>query len=130
MDIEKLQQEALKALEYSYSPYSKIKVGAALATDNGKIFVGSNIENASFSLTICAERVALFKAISAGHTNFEALLIVAKDQAENIIPLTPCGACRQALAEFQDDIDIFVLQPDGEIANYKLKTLLPERFEL
>jgi cytidine deaminase len=89
-------------LRHSYSPYSKFKVGAALSTFTGKVFAGCNIENISYGLSICAERVALFKAVSEGHTKFHAIAISSSGSK----PIFPCGACLQFLAEFSPRSDI------------------------
>ena len=100
MNKKELCSLAIKAAENSYSPYSNCKVGAALLSKNGKVYLGCNIENAAFSPTVCAERVALFKAISEGEKEFEMIAVVGiKD--EKIVPeFLPCGVCRQVMAEF------------------------------
>lgn len=98
MEIEdKLFEEARKAAENSYSPYSKFRVGAAILCEDGTIVTGTNVENRSFGLTICAERSALVGAISAGKKKFKAVAIATPD---SIYPVSPCGACRQVLSEF------------------------------
>ena len=117
-----LMQEAISAQEKAYSPYSKFKVGAALLTKDGKIFTGCNVENVSYSMTICAERVAVFKAISEGHTDFEAIAISASSDQS----IYPCGACRQVLAEFNPKIEIFV---NHDEKSYHLFDLLPKSFD-
>ena len=117
-----LMKEALAAQEKAYSPYSKFKVGAALLTKDGKIFTGCNIENVSYGMTICAERVAIFKAISEGHTDFEAIAI-STSSGEAVYP---CGACRQVLAEFNPKIEIFV---NHDEKSYHLFDLLPKSFD-
>jgi len=125
MDIDtakNLIRRAQEALANSYSPYSKLRVGAALLTQEGKIFTGVNIENASFSLTICAERVAVFKAVSEGYRQFKAIAITS-DRGR----IMPCGACRQVLAEFSPDMDIIV-GDENEIEIFGLDSLLPEGF--
>ncbi len=125
MDFElakKLIKKAREALINSYSPYSRLKVGAALLTQDGKIFTGVNIENASFSLTICAERVAVFKAVSEGYRDFKAIAITS-DRGK----IMPCGACRQVLAEFSPQIQVIV-GDENEIEIYSLTSLLPEGF--
>jgi len=119
---ESLLKEAIAAQEKAYSPYSKFKVGAAIRTKDGKIFTGCNIENVSYSMTICAERVAVFKAVSAGHTEFEAIAISASSEQ----PIYPCGACRQVLAEFNPTIKIFVNHDNG---SYNMFELLPKSFD-
>lgn len=110
-------------MENSYSPYSNFPVGAALITEEGEIFTGTNIENVSFGLSICAERVAIFKAISSGKRNFKAIVIY--NSQEKLI--TPCGACRQVLLEFAPDCEI-INANDQEWKLYNLQELLPEAF--
>lgn len=125
MDLDlakKLIKIAKGTLINAYSPYSKLKVGAALLTNDGKIFTGVNIENASFSLTICAERVAVFKAISEGYKNFRAIAITS-----NKGKIMPCGACRQVLVEFSPEMEIIV-GDENEIEIFSLSALLPEGF--
>lgn len=97
MELAELLQTALKASESSYSPYSHFRVGAALLCDDGTVFTGTNVENRSFGLTICAERSAVVSAISAGKKKFTALAIATPDSDK---PVGPCGACRQVLSEF------------------------------
>ena len=89
--ISKLIETAMEQLKFSYTPYSNFKVGASLLTKNGQIYTGCNIENAAYTPTNCAERTAIFKAVSEGHTNFKALAVVADTEG----PCAPCGACRQ-----------------------------------
>ncbi|MGM0413573.1 MAG: cytidine deaminase [Bacillota bacterium] len=100
--IEKLKKMAKKAREEAYVPYSGFPVGAALLTVNDNIYTGCNIENASFSLTNCAERTAIFKAVSAGETEFKAMAIVGDTPG----PVSPCGACRQVMNEFSPGMDL------------------------
>jgi cytidine deaminase len=109
-------------LKYSYCPYSKFKVGAAIRTNNGRIFTGCNIENVSYGLSICAERVALFNAISNGYTSLEAIAISNSGSK----PSFPCGACRQFLAEFNSDLLVY-LDKDKDV--YKLSELIPHVFD-
>ena len=97
LEIQKLMDCAIKARENAYSPYSHFAVGAALLCEDGTLFEGCNIENASYGLTNCAERTAIFKAVSEGHTKFKALAVVADTEG----PCAPCGACRQVMAEFK-----------------------------
>ena len=123
---ERLYQAAREALGFSYAPYSDYAVAAAVKTTDGKIFTGVNVENASYGLTVCAERVALFNAIAAGCRAFTHLLVTSND--DNNLPL-PCGACRQVLMEFSPDIKITVVGSDYEKAlSYSLKELLPHAF--
>jgi cytidine deaminase len=117
-----LLKEAKLVLKNSYSPYSQFTVGAAVLTEDGKIFTGVNIENASYSLTICAERVAVFKAISSGHSSFTDLAIVSSTEK----PTFPCGACRQVLLEFSPQIKIHL---QGSEKVFRLTDLLPHAFD-
>ena len=126
-EIESLIQEAYKAVKYTYSPYSHFGVGAALLTNDGKIYHGANIENASYGATICAERTAVVKAVSSGHKNFKAIAIVTNDHKS--IPY-PCGMCRQVLSEFAPDILVIVATSETEYKAVKLSELLPYPFEL
>jgi cytidine deaminase len=120
-----LIERAKKARERAYAPYSKFKVGAALLTKRGKVYTGANVENATFGLTVCAERVALFKAVTNGEKNFVKIAVVAdKDE-----PATPCGACRQVLSEFTSDLKIICANLKGKKERYSLRKLLPEAFE-
>lgn len=120
---EELMALARQAMTYSYSPYSHYAVGAALLCVDGRVFTGCNIENASFGLTNCAERTALFKAVSEGAREFEAVAI-----ASNGAPPYPCGACRQALNEFAPGIKVLVTWGDGQSDEVMLKELLPHGF--
>jgi cytidine deaminase len=115
---------ATETREKAYAPYSRFKVGAALLTEDGKIYTGCNIENASYSHTICAERVAVFKAVCAGAKSFQAIAIVT----ELDDPASPCGACRQVLAEFSEDMKIIMANTEGKIIISNIKELLPMAF--
>lgn len=122
---EKLISVAAASRQRAYAPYSGFKVGAAILTKEGRYYTGCNIENASYSLTCCAERVALFKAVSNGERYFEAIAVTAGTDDY----CAPCGACRQALAEFSLKIKVFMANKSGE---YRVKTideLLPEAFQ-
>lgn len=114
---------AREAMRHSYSPYSRYKVGACLLAENGRVFLGCNVENASFGLTNCAERTALFKAVSEGVQHFSAIAIAAEGAAP-----WPCGACRQVLNEFAPDIRVLVTWGDGQTAEATLRDLLPHGF--
>ena len=118
-----LLDEARLALENSYSPYSHFRVGAAIRTDSGKIFTGTNIENVSYSLAMCAERVAVFKAISEGHRSFTDLAIASSSQDRTF----PCGACRQVLFEFSPNIRIYLEGDQKEV--FRITDLLPNAFD-
>lgn len=123
---EELLEEAIKAREFSYSPYSNFKVGAVVKTKSGKIYSGCNIENSSFSPTICAERVAIFKAISEGELEFDAIAIVC-NSTQNFC--FPCGVCRQVMNEFFDENTIIITgNLKKEYKKFKLKELLPYAF--
>ena len=119
---EQLLREARLAIKNSYSPYSHLGVGVAIQTEDGKIFTGTNVENASFSLTMCAERVAIFKAISSGYRSFSELAIASSSGT----PTFPCGACRQVLVEFNPNLSIRLEGNEKEI--FRLTDLLPYSF--
>lgn len=123
-DLE-LLRIAQEAREHAYVPYSGFRVGAALLDRSGRVFSGCNVENASYGLTICAERVAVFKAISEGHSQFSRLLITGGEEI-----ITPCGACRQVLAEFAPDLIVICASDSGMMVQYDLKELLPQAFAL
>ena len=120
---------AVKAMENSYSPYSDCKVGAALLSKNGKVFTGTNIENAAFGPTVCAERVAVFKAVSEGEKEFSKIAVVGgKGGLINGI-FAPCGVCRQVLREFcKDDFEILLGETADSYKTVTLKDLLPLSF--
>lgn len=124
MDYTELFDLAVKAAEYSYSPYSNFRVGAALLTEDDKIYTGCNIENSSFSLTNCAERTALFKAVSEGSTKFTAIAVAGSRTEDFSAPCVPCGACLQVLSEFCGN-DFTIILSDGA---HKLSDFLPMRF--
>lgn len=125
-----LIQLAQKARKQSYSPYSGFAVGAALLCTDGTVFIGCNIENAAFGPTVCAERTAIFKAISEGHREFSAIAVVGGPAEQEISQeCPPCGVCRQVLREFCEDDFPVHLSADGEtIRTLLLKELLPESF--
>ena len=121
---------AKDAIKNSYAPYSQYNVGAVLLCKNGNIYKGCNIENASYSLTICAERTVLFSAIANGEKEFESLCVVGGKKGEITDYAMPCGACRQVLAEFCDaDFKVFVGVNENDIKEYKLSDLLPYSFD-
>ena len=115
---------AREAKQNAYVPYSKFHVGVAVLCSNGKIFTGCNIENSSYGLTLCAERVAIFKAVSEGIHSFKAIAIVSDNP--NFTP--PCGACRQVLLDLAGDIDFIMGNKKGEMKIIKLSSLLPHAF--
>ncbi|QXM05703.1 cytidine deaminase [Crassaminicella indica] len=119
-----LFQKAVQAKENAYAPYSNFKVGAALLTKDGKIYTGCNVECASFGGTNCAERTAIFKAISEGSKDFEAIAIASDNDTFTF----PCGICRQVIFEFGKDIKIIVGDKDGKIKVVPIKELLPHGF--
>ena len=129
--IEKLIKKAIEMLNFSYAPYSIFHVGAALLTSEGKIYTGCNIENAAYGPSNCAERTAIFKAVSEGKKEFEAIAIVGgkNGKIENFCP--PCGVCRQVLAEFcKKDFEIVLAKSKNEYKIMTLEQLLPESFSL
>jgi cytidine deaminase len=124
MDNRELVLKAKKARENSYAPYSNFKVGAALLAKSGKVYTGANLENSSFGQTVCAERMALYKAVSAGEKGFKKIVIIAPGKR----PVTPCGICRQALFEFAPQLEVICSNLEGKIKRYTLKQLLPNPF--
>lgn len=129
MTDKELLSLAVNAMKKSYSPYSNCKVGAALLCKNGKVFTGTNIENASFSPTVCAERVAVFKAVSEGETEFSGIAVVGGKDGEINGIFAPCGVCRQVLREFcDDDFPIILGESENDFKKVTLKELLPLSF--
>ena len=131
MENKELVMEALKARKQSYCPYSGFAVGAALLCEDGTVFRGCNIENAAYSATNCAERTAIFRAVSEGNMRFRAIAIVGgpkESEPEDFCP--PCGVCRQVMTEFCDPetFRIVLMNGAGEIREYLLKELLPLGF--
>lgn len=124
MNYQALVEEAVKAREKAYAPYSNFRVGAALETFDGKIYTGCNIENASFGLAICAERVAIFKAISDGCRDFKAIAVVG--DTDNYC--SPCGSCRQVMAEFAPDMPVIMVGANKEYQVQKVRELIPGYF--
>ena len=125
MDFTSLIEAARQVRERAYAPYSRFAVGAALRTKSGRVFTGCNVENLSFGLTICAERVAVGAAVAAGEREFEALAVVA-DSKE---PVTPCGACRQFLAEFSITLPVCSANLEGAVYESSIAELLPRAKE-
>lgn len=126
-DDQALIRAARAAREKAYAPYSGYAVGAAVRTADGRVFTGCNVENASYGLSVCAERTAVFSAIAAGARQIVAVAVCTPDGG------TPCGACRQALIEFAPQPDrcaVWIVKPDEIVANYTLAELLPYHFRL
>ena len=121
MNSDDLLARAMDCREAAYAVYSKFAVGAAIETASGKIFAGCNVENLSFGLTICAERSAVFAAIAAGERDFVRIVIVS-DSRE---PVSPCGACRQVLAEFSAEMEVRCVNLQGDEFRARLDELLP-----
>lgn len=125
--IEKLIEKAFEARENAYAPYSKFKVGAALLTANGKIYTGCNVENASYPVGICAERVAMSKAVADGEIKFSAIAVVGSSSSY----CYPCGMCRQFMSEFcGEDFEIISLKSADDYKIIKMSELLPYTFDL
>ena len=119
-----LIEEATKARLNAVAPFSKFQVGAALETTDGKVFRGCNVENCTYGLTVCAERVALLSALAAGERNFRAIAVVTQSEE----PSTPCGPCRQLMWEYCGDIDVTLANLAGQRIEYKLSQLFPHPF--
>lgn len=129
--IEELISKAIKMMDFSYVPYSHFHVGAALLTSDGKIYTGCNIENAAYGPSNCAERTAVFKAVSEGYRNFDAIAVVGGQNGiiDDFCP--PCGVCRQVLAEFcSKDFQIILAKSISDYKIFTLGDLLPESFSL
>jgi cytidine deaminase len=123
--MDALIEAALRARENAHAPYSKFNVGAALEDETGRLHTGCNVENATYGLTICAERVAVFKAISEGARKFRRIAVAADTDA--LTP--PCGACRQILWEFCGDIEVILANPRGKTETLRLRDLFPRPFD-
>ena len=121
-DQNKLVSLAAEARKKAYAPYSNFAVGAALLAKSGRVYTGCNVENASYGLTVCAEQVAVFKAVSEGEQEFEAIAVVTENG------VTPCGVCRQVLMEFGENIQVIVADTAGHRRGFALTDLLPEGF--
>ncbi len=122
---EKLVETAKEARENAFAPYSKFKVGAAVLTKDGEIFTGCNVESAAYGSTMCAERVAIWKAVSEGKKDFSQIAIVA--DTPNLTP--PCGACRQIIWEFCGNVPVTMSNLNGETETFQMKELLPRAFD-
>ena len=116
---------ARRAREFAVADYSQFKVGATLLADDGRVFTGCNVENATYGLTVCAERVALFKALSEGARKFTQIAVVADTEA----PTPPCGACRQLLWEFGGDLEVILGNLSKETGRHQLRDLFPLPFD-
>lgn len=131
MEKNELLNLAKKARESAYAPYSDFCVGAALLCEDGTVYTGCNVENASFSPTCCAERVAFFKAVSDGKRSFSAIAVVGgKSKADISLPCYPCGVCRQVMSEFCDDDFLIITEKDGIAESTAFSDILPNRFKI
>jgi cytidine deaminase len=129
LDYSKLAQDALDAMEMSYSPYSNFRVGAALLAENGRIYKGCNIESAAYSPTNCAERTALFKAVSEGERSFSAIAVAGAPLGGEPQYCYPCGVCRQMLKEFfSGDCDVIIVKTSDDYKVHKFDEILPFGF--
>lgn len=124
MDSKQLISMAMEAKKKAYVPYSNFRVGAAILTRNGKVYTGCNIENASFGATNCAERTAVFKAVSEGETEFDAIAVNTDMETFTF----PCGICRQVMLEFSKDLKVYVSNKFGEYKEFSLEELIPGAF--
>jgi cytidine deaminase len=124
--MDPLIEAALAARENAFAPFSKFRVGAAVEDENGRIYAGCNIENASYGLTVCAERVAVFKAVSEGARRFRRIAVVA--DTATLTP--PCGACRQVLWELCGDAELVLANPGGQRETMRLKDIFPRPFDV
>jgi cytidine deaminase len=124
-DYDKLVAAAKQARENAHAPYSNFRVGAALRAKSGQVYTGCNVENATYGLTVCAERVAIFKAISEGERGFDAIAVVA--DTATLTP--PCGACRQLIWEFCGDVDIILGNLKGQMEVVRTSTIFPRPFD-
>ena len=122
MNPSELIAQAIEARKRAYTPYSHYKVGAALLGKSGKVYLGCNVENASYGHTICAERTAIVKAVSEGEREFEAIAVVTRNGG------SPCGACRQVLVEFAPELIIYIADKNGEFRTTTMSELLPDSF--
>lgn len=124
-DYDKLVVAAKQARENAHAPYSNFRVGAALRATSGQVYTGCNVENSTYGLTVCAERVAIFKAISEGERGFDAIAVVADTPK----PTPPCGACRQLIWEFCGDVDIILANLNGQVEVVRTSAILPRPFD-
>jgi cytidine deaminase len=124
--MDPLVEAALKVRENAWAPFSKFKVGAAVEDDAGRIHTGCNVENATYGLTVCAERVAVFKAVSEGARRFRRVVVAA--DTDELTP--PCGACRQILWEFCGNVELVLVNLNGKTETFQLKELFPRPFDV
>lgn len=124
-DYDQLISAARQARESAYAPFSDFRVGAAVRATSGRIFGGCNVENATYGLTVCAERVAIFKAISEGERGFDAIAVVT--DTDSLTP--PCGACRQIIWEFCGDVPVILANLKGKTESIPMRTLFPKPFD-
>jgi cytidine deaminase len=122
MSPEELVARAVSAQEFAYAPYSNYPVGAALLTRSGRVYQGANVENATYSLTVCAERTAMVKAVSEGEREFEAIAVVTLNGG------SPCGPCRQVLREFAPNLTVYIANAQGNYRQTSVAELLPDSF--
>lgn len=122
--LERMKARALEAMKSAYCPYSRFHVGASVLTKDGAIHAGCNVENASYGLTMCAERNAIFHAVATGHREISVVVIVSSGQD----PTQPCGACRQVISEFGSQIRVVSFGHNGKVSKRSIKQLLPEAF--
>lgn len=121
-----LTDRAIEARENAWAPFSKFKVGAALEDESGRVFTGCNVENATYGLTVCAERVAILKAISEGARTFRRIAVAA----DTDVLTPPCGACRQIIWEFCGDIEVILVNLHGKTESFRMKDLFPRPFDV
>lgn len=126
MIIDGLIAKAKEAREFAYAPYSGFRVGAALLGRSGAIYAGANVENASYGLTVCAERIAVFKAVTSGEMEFDSIAIAGSGKGY----IYPCGACLQVLAEFSPQMNVIITDEKNSYKEYNLSALLPQIFSL
>lgn len=126
MIIDELIAKAKEARDSAYAPYSGFKVGAALLGKSGTIYTGANVENASYGLTVCAERIAVFKAVTSGEKKFESIAISGSGPGY----ICPCGACLQVLAEFSPEMNVIITDEKNSYKEYNLSAMLPQIFSL
>ncbi len=130
-DAKELAAQAVEARQHAHCPYSGFAVGAALLGESGRVYTGCNVENASYGLTLCAERGAVMQAVAQGERQFVALAVAGGGAGGLEAGVSPCGACRQVLSEFcQKDFPVVLVNPGGELETHTLEELLPLAFSL